>query len=188
MTTRGRHSHAVLLLRPGLWRMQWGRRRSLERFMSDVSLAGLVPKADGSPIVAEKPSSTASPPFFEFMPKLTADDTYAPLLRVGLDDPPSNTEEQVTHADVLPPQAKAAMVLEARGDLLDAERGLREIEVLEKRGVAGAETLEGESLLPPLPSTPPTPSSFLPPTPSFPASFTLSLITPSAHLLVSNRV
>lgn len=74
----------------------------------------------------------------------------------------------MTHADVLPPQVKAAMVLETRSDLLDAERGLREIEVLEKRGVAGAGTLEGEYLLLPLPSTPPTPSSFLPPTPSSP--------------------
>lgn len=74
------------------------------------------------------------------------DDTYAPLLRVGLDNSPSTGDaDAVQPADVLPPQAKAAMVLEARGDLLDAERGLREIEMLEKRGVAGAGTLEGVS-------------------------------------------
>ncbi|KLT39403.1 hypothetical protein CC85DRAFT_288597 [Cutaneotrichosporon oleaginosum] len=62
-------------------------------------------------------------------------DTYAPLLRGSLDD-----EENVP--DVLSPQAKAAMVIEARDDLADAERGLREIALLEGRGIAGAGCLE----------------------------------------------
>ncbi|BEJ15309.1 hypothetical protein CspHIS471_0410760 [Cutaneotrichosporon sp. HIS471] len=63
-------------------------------------------------------------------------DTYAPLLRGALE------EGEESPPDVLTPQAKVAMVLEAREDLADAERGLREIALLESRGVAGAGSLE----------------------------------------------
>lgn len=70
---------------------------------------------------------------------LTADDTYAPLLHGG----PSDKESGVTLADVVPDETKVAIVVEARDDIKDAERGLREIEVLAARGVAGAGELDG---------------------------------------------
>lgn len=85
----------------------------------------------------------------------TADDRYAPLLALPTDpssekDKDGNVKEptaEVVHArDLLPEAQQAAMVLEARADIIDAERGLREIDVLAKRGVAGAEGLEGASL------------------------------------------
>jgi hypothetical protein len=57
------------------------------------------------------------------------------MLKAGL--------EEDEAPDVLAPQAKVALVLEARDDLGDAERGLREIALLESRGVAGAGSLEG---------------------------------------------
>ncbi|KAL1410818.1 hypothetical protein Q8F55_001761 [Vanrija albida] len=70
---------------------------------------------------------------------------YAPLLSLSLPDDAEGDEEAdapVQVRDLLPVGAKAAMVLEARADIVDAERGLREISLLDQRGVAGANGLE----------------------------------------------
>ncbi|WOO81539.1 uncharacterized protein LOC62_03G005060 [Vanrija pseudolonga] len=77
-------------------------------------------------------------------------DAYAPLLRLSLPDETEEEEEgaegdnnaAVQPRDLLPVGAKAAMVLEAKADIVDAERGLREIGLLDGRGVAGAGELE----------------------------------------------
>lgn len=71
---------------------------------------------------------------------LTIDDNYAPLLRGSPDD----KETGVTLADVVPDDAKVAIVVEAREDIKDAERGLREVEVLASRDVAGAGDLDSK--------------------------------------------
>lgn len=80
---------------------------------------------------------------------LTVDNAYAPLLRLSLQDDTEEEEEgegseaAVQPRDLLPVGAKAAMVLEAKADIVDAERGLREIGLLDGRDVAGAGGLEG---------------------------------------------
>jgi hypothetical protein len=66
----------------------------------------------------------------------SADERYAPLLRTLPDEEAAE--------DTLDWDTKRALVLESRADLVAAERGLREIDVYNKRGVAGAENLEGE--------------------------------------------
>lgn len=48
-------------------------------------------------------------------------------------------------ADLLPLESKAQLVVSAAPDLVEAEKGLREIDILDKRGVAGAGDLERES-------------------------------------------
>jgi len=74
--------------------------------------------------------------------ELTADDRYAPLLRT-LPETDDDTATAIA-ADVLPAAAKTTLVLESRADIIAAEKGLREIDVYNKRGVAGAEGLDGE--------------------------------------------
>jgi hypothetical protein len=51
----------------------------------------------------------------------------------------------VTESDLLPDLTKLTMVLEAARDVKDAERALRDIEVLKKQGAEGAGSLEGQS-------------------------------------------
>lgn len=51
-------------------------------------------------------------------------------------------------ADLLPLESKAQLVVSAAPDLIEAEKGLREIDILDKRGVAGAGDLERESVFP----------------------------------------
>lgn len=58
------------------------------------------------------------------------------------------TEEEAAQtsaiaADLLPLPAKTALVLEARADIVAAEKGLRDIDVYNRRGVAGADNLQG---------------------------------------------
>jgi len=43
----------------------------------------------------------------------------------------------------LTPSAKAALILDSENDLRDLDRQLREIETLDKRGIAGAGKLQG---------------------------------------------
>jgi hypothetical protein len=56
------------------------------------------------------------------------------------DDP---VDHAVRPSDLLPDSAKIAILLEAKGDIVAAERDLREIETLKQRGVEGSGNLEG---------------------------------------------
>jgi hypothetical protein len=66
-----------------------------------------------------------------------ADEFNAALLRPPL---PVSPEAQ---AAALPPAVKAILVLEAESDFRALERDLRELDTLEKRGIAGAGSLQG---------------------------------------------
>jgi hypothetical protein len=57
--------------------------------------------------------------------------------------PTQTTSQLDIEADLLPDQTRLAMVLEAREDIVEAERVLREIEVYRSRAVEGAGELEG---------------------------------------------
>jgi hypothetical protein len=72
----------------------------------------------------------------------TSDERYAPFLRTL----PETDDDAATAlaGDTLSPAAKTALVLESRADIVEAEKGLREIDVYNKRGVAGADGLDGE--------------------------------------------
>lgn len=73
--------------------------------------------------------------------KLTprADDLNAPLLRLPPISTPAATEEDLS------PQARAALILESEPEIRQLERELREVQLLDERGVVGAGKLGGES-------------------------------------------
>ncbi len=48
--------------------------------------------------------------------------------------------------DLLPDLAKLGIVLQAEGDLVELDRALREVQVLDARGSAGAGVLAGKGL------------------------------------------
>jgi len=54
---------------------------------------------------------------------------------------PPTPAEAADFTSELTPQVKATLILEAEGDIRSTERDLRELDALEKRGVAGAGTL-----------------------------------------------
>lgn len=73
----------------------------------------------------------------------TTDEVNAPLLVPQL---PTAALYASTAGSDLSIHAKASLVLEAEQEIRTIERELREIETLEKRGVAGAGRLAGESI------------------------------------------
>lgn len=70
-----------------------------------------------------------------------ADEVNAPLLIPQL---PSAAIQANSAGNDLSARAKASLVLEAEHDIRTIERELREIDTLEKRGIAGAGTLAGK--------------------------------------------
>jgi hypothetical protein len=67
------------------------------------------------------------------------DPQYLPLL--SLDAP---GEDATFESELLPDSTKLTMVLEAAGDIRHAERTLRDIDLLNQQGAAGAGDLESE--------------------------------------------
>ena len=80
------------------------------------------------------------------MAALPTDDVNAPLLapQLPLLQPAQIQELAQQEGSRLSGQAKAILVLEAEDDLKTLERELREIDILNKRGLAGAGKLAGE--------------------------------------------
>lgn len=72
--------------------------------------------------------------------QLTADEGYKPFLSLPGEEDPTELE-----ASGMPDQAKVALLVESRGEIVHAERDLREIELLRERGVEGSGALERES-------------------------------------------
>ena len=69
---------------------------------------------------------------------LTPDEGYKPLLSLHTDDTPPETYDP-------PDETKLTILLESRGDIISAERDLREVDILKERGVEGSGDLEGGS-------------------------------------------
>lgn len=57
---------------------------------------------------------------------------------------PEDEAKSDTVYDDLPDAAKVAILVESKGDIISAERDLREIELLKQRGVEGSGNLERE--------------------------------------------
>lgn len=70
---------------------------------------------------------------------LTIDEGYKHLLAL-----PGEEDLKDLEASGISDQAKIALLVESRGDLISAERDLREIELLKERGVEGSGDLERE--------------------------------------------
>jgi len=67
------------------------------------------------------------------------DEGYKHLLSLPGEEIPKETYD-------LPDEAKVALLVESRNEIIAAERGLREIELLKERGVEGSGNLESMSL------------------------------------------
>lgn len=68
-----------------------------------------------------------------------ADDLNAPLLRL----PPVSSSSEAD--DDLSPHSRACLILESEPSIRQLERELREVALLDERGVVGAGQLDGES-------------------------------------------
>lgn len=70
-------------------------------------------------------------------PELTADEGYKHFLSL-----PGEEDVKDLEASGISDQAKIALLVESKGDIVRAERDLREIELLKERGVEGSGDLE----------------------------------------------
>ena len=77
--------------------------------------------------------------------RLIIDEGYKPFLALPGEEPEEG------HEDV-PDETKMVLLLESRDEIIAAERGLREMEILRDRGVEGSGELESAYSVPFLPS------------------------------------